>query len=82
MSAFISPVTCKNCIYRPVRNEKPFGSNVYGDERICPFISDDPYLSYMPPDNFFCMNASSAPEIPPLNIQTGERLKDYETIST
>lgn len=75
MTTFISPVTCKNCIYRPVENDSPFGANVYGDERICPFISADPYMSRMPPDFFFCANAASAPIIPPINIETGERME-------
>ena len=79
-NSFIPYATCKTCIYRPVRNDRPYGANVYGDERICPFISDDPYMSHMPPDNFFCMNAASVPIIPPMNIITGERLEEYEVV--
>ena len=75
MSIHISPVTCKNCIYRPKQNTSRFGPDVTGDERICPFISGDPYMSYMPPDYFFCLNAASSPVFPPMNILTGERLE-------
>ena len=69
MKTFISPVYCKDCIYRPRHSPSKFGADLIVDETICPFGSEDPYMATMPPDDFFCKNAASALECPPERIR-------------
>ena len=51
-------VRCKDCTYRPIDT----GGHNYGqdlsfpDDYKCPCRCEDPWYSWMPPDDWFCAN--------------------------